>query len=360
MTNIDRRKNALFFLQADVGGAERITAIIGKLLDKKKYNVKFILVANGKTSSSIQSFIPTDYEQEIVPRSNPFVLLSSFYSIICEDKPDIVFASVFYLNNKLLLLKLLFPKIKFVIRCENYLYTFSLSQKIIMGGVYFLADKIITQTKEMEKELISKLKISPPKINTIENPVDVDTITSLLKSAESPYHTENKKVFIASGRFARQKGFDILIDAFSIVNSLRLDCELYIVGAKDGDYDNEFQNFWKKVVHYGLENKVHCEGFMNNPYPYVKFADCFVLSSRWEGLPNVLLESLFLGTPVAAFNCIPVIERIVQPGINGFLAEKENASSLAQAMLNSLELHGIKSRNNDSSRNALSFLFDQL
>ena len=68
-----------------------------------------------------------------------------------------------------------------------------------------------------------------------------------------------------------------------------------------------------------------------------------MLSSRNEGLPNVLIESLYLGTPVAATKCIPVIERIVRDGQDGFLAETENVESLANAMLKASSLGRVES-----------------
>ena len=67
-------------------------------------------------------------------------------------------------------------------------------------------------------------------------------------------------------------------------------------------------------------------------------ADCYVLSSRNEGLPNVMIEALYLGTPVAAMKCIPVIERIISEGKTGYLAEKENIDSLADAMIKACRL----------------------
>lgn len=96
------------------------------------------------------------------------------------------------------------------------------------------------------------------------------------------------------------------------------------------------------IEKYGLQDCVKCVGFQNNPYVYIKYADCFVLSSRWEGLPNVMIESLYLGTPVAAFKCIPIIERIITNGIDGYLAEKDNVSSLANAMLQASRLGRVK------------------
>ena len=75
----------------------------------------------------------------------------------------------------------------------------------------------------------------------------------------------------------------------------------------------------------------------------MKNADCFVLSSRNEGLPNVLIEALYLGTPAAATICIPAVTRIVEVGKTGYLARPEDVNSLAEAMLNAVQLGRIQS-----------------
>ena len=107
-----------------------------------------------------------------------------------------------------------------------------------------------------------------------------------------------------------------------------------------------------------LTDKVHCVGFKDNPYIYVKHADCFVLSSRNEGLPNVLIEALYLGTPSAATTCIPIIERIIENGETGYLAESENPESLAKAMINASALGRIKSTYKSATINDFTNLFE--
>ena len=100
-----------------------------------------------------------------------------------------------------------------------------------------------------------------------------------------------------------------------------------------------------------LENDIKCVGFQNNPYPYMNGANCFVLSSRNEGLPNVLLEAQYLGIPSAATSCIPMIKRIVVDDVNGYLAAVDDADSLATAMLNAARLKSIKSTYQPASIN---------
>lgn len=89
----------------------------------------------------------------------------------------------------------------------------------------------------------------------------------------------------------------------------------------------------------------------------MKYANCFVLSSRNEGLPNVMIEALYLGTPVAAFKCIPVIERIVSQGTTGYLAAKENIRELADAMLKAVKLGRIETTYNTNSEVIFSKIF---
>lgn len=315
-----------------------MTVLFGKMLDDAQFRVKFYIVPKGNVSSTIKSFIPSKYEVSQIDESSPLRLLWNLNKIVRKEKPDIVFSSVFYLNNKLLMLKVLYPSVKFVVRCENYLYTFSKKQQFLMRVVYKKADKIIAQTEEMSDELVYKVKIDPKKISVMHNPVDKELIKNCVENVSNPFPNNGKKHFLASGRFAYQKGFDLLIEAFDIVCGKRNDVDLYIIGVNDGNSKKEFERVWSIVKDRHLDSCIHAIGFQNNPYCFVKNADVFVLSSRWEGMPNVLLEAMYLGTPVASFKCIPIIERIVKDGVMGSLAEAENPQSLAAAMLISLEI----------------------
>lgn len=351
-------KKVLIFLQANVGGAERMSIFIGNLLDKEKFVVKFYPVKKGEMVNDITTFIPSEYETHSLLPASPLKRMKQIYKILKEEKPDVVFSSVLYLNNKILPLRWLFPNTKFIIRCENYLYTFSNKQKTMMWFAYRMADYIIAQTDEMKQELVEQLGINTNKVFTLQNPIDTQTIELKMQGAESPYPNNGKKHYVASGRFAYQKGFDMLVEAFAKVAEKRNDVDLYIIGAKDGGYREEFERVWNVVRENGLENLVHCEGFQNNPYPFIKFADCFVLSSRWEGLPNVLIEALYLGTPAAAMKCIPVVERIMTDGVDGYLADKDDVDSLAEAMSRTIEIGRIHSSYQSSKPEDFTCLFD--
>lgn len=330
-------KKILIFVQDGVGGAERMSVLIGKGLKHDNCTVCFCLIQSS-VKSSITDFIPNDIKCVSIHNRGTFSLMLNMARVLIKENPDVVFSSVFNLSNKLLLLKWIVPHSRFIIRCDNYIYTYNEKQQKILRRTYPKADILIAQTEEMGDELIKQVGVPAEKVKVLHNPIDKSLIDKKLAGTTSPYSNNGKKHFVAVGRFNKQKGFDLLIDAFIKVYTTRQDVDLHIVGDNTIGGGAVAKEVRKTAELAGGGDLVHFYGYQDNPYPYIKYADCFVLSSRWEGLPNVLIEALYLGTPVAAFKCIPIIERIVDEGVTGFLAEKDNVDELAKAMINSLKL----------------------
>lgn len=334
----------IFFLMSAVGGAERMTVTFAKLLDKTKYNVLFYLLDCGK-DRQIEDFIPKDYPVFYLPFS--FGLSSktvkTFYEVLKQEKPNIVFSSLTSINIRLLLLSPFFKSTKFVVRNNINLRNASIScgQKFLMRITYQFASAIIAQTEEMKKEFVEDLNIDDSKIEVIHNPVDTQTIDEKLQNY-TPFMNSEKQNYVAVGRFAKGKAFDILVKAFNEVCKNNMSSELYIVGRYD-ESNEYYQSVRSLIEKLDLASRIHMVGFTDNPYQYMKNADCFVLSSRSEGLPNALIEALYIGTPAAACVCIPVIERIVEDGKTGFLAKPEDYDGLAHAMIKASRLGRIKS-----------------
>lgn len=336
------KKKILIFLQNGVGGAERMSVLIGKGLDRREFDVMFCLVERC-SKTSIADFIPQDYTIIRVPNAKPLKMMWQLFKVIKKENPHIVFSSVMYLNTKILPFRQFFPATRFVVRCENYLYTFSKKQKQFIDYTYHKADAIIAQTEEMRNELVEQMRIDSKKVTVMHNPVDTQLIDRLVEEGGNPYPSDGKKHYVAVGRFAYQKGYDLLMQAFCKVAIAREDVDLYIVGDKDNEQGKVFSEIMLMAQDYSIAERVHCVGYQKNPYRYILHADCFVLSSRWEGLPNVLIEAQYLGTPAAAFKCIPIVERILAEGKNGFLAEKDDIDSLAIAMRKAIGLGRIES-----------------
>lgn len=325
-----KSKRILFFIQNGLGGAERVQLEIARMLLDDGWHVEFCMISF-ESENRIKKFYPANVEQSEIFAHSQIGLLKDIYLEIKEAQPDVVFASAMHLNQRILIVSLLFPGIKFVVRNENYLYTIPYIKRRTLALTYKKANAIISQTEEMEDELI-KLGIKKDKIRTIYNPINERTIREKAQMI-SPFPNDDKIRFVALGRFARQKGFDILVEAYAIVSEKIPESELFIVGDTSHYNGSVFAELKQLVEKYKLSKKVFFTGFKENPYPYIKNCNVFVLSSRYEGLPNVLIEALFLGKPCAATTCIPIISRIIFEGKNGYLASSENPSELADAML---------------------------
>jgi len=141
------------------------------------------------------------------------------------------------------------------------------------------------------------------------------------------------KMVLAVGRLSHQKGFDLLIRAFSMIGTHRDDWKLVIVG-KDGDTgDTGTRGHLAQLVrNLGLEGRIILPGLAGNIGQWYERADLFVLSSRYEGFPNVLLEAMACGCPSIAFDCDTGPRDIIKNGENGLLIPPQDVAALSRAM----------------------------
>ena len=146
------------------------------------------------------------------------------------------------------------------------------------------------------------------------------------------FATGNSKKFLAVGRFSVQhKGFDLLIQAFHLFAEKNKDWTLDIVG------EGVEEVFYKKMIaEYGLENRILLHPFTNHIQPYYSNAQVYVLSSRWEGMPLVLMESMSHGLPVISSN-LPVCKEIMDDF--GLYFENGNVEELARRLEDATHLN---------------------
>jgi glycosyltransferase involved in cell wall biosynthesis len=168
---------------------------------------------------------------------------------------------------------------------------------------------------------------------TIYNPVQLEEIRSSLKSQHPDTPNSGYKI-VSVGTLEHRKGFDLLISAISKIVEKNTQIHLAILG--DGP---EKENLRKQIKSLNLSDHVTLEGYQKDPYTYLSNADLFVLSSRYEGLPNAVLESLACGTPVVAFNCPGGIDEIIVNESQGVLVPENDIQALAVAIEKQIRSH---------------------
>jgi len=162
-------------------------------------------------------------------------------------------------------------------------------------------DLVICQSAYMRDDLIRHFAFPRSKAVVIHNPVDTERIRRLASNGH-PVSDRGRSAsacsgrmphLVAAGRLSREKGFDLLIEALALCDAIRP--RLTLLG--EGPLRSALERL---AIDKRVADRVCFAGFQNNPYPFFAQADAFVLSSRYEGFPNVVLEALACGTPVIA------------------------------------------------------------
>lgn len=133
--------------------------------------------------------------------------------------------------------------------------------------------------------------------------------------------------FFAAGRFEYQKGFDLLIQAFEIFSTKNSEWNLTIVG--EGKEKDTINNL---IMKYNLNGRIKIEPFTKNIKKYFLNSSTLLLSSRWEGMPMIVLEALEMGVPTIAYD-ITAVKPLITDGQQGLIVEKYDVNSYANAML---------------------------
>ncbi|AWV98042.1 glycosyltransferase [Arcticibacterium luteifluviistationis] len=349
------KQKVLFFVNAYSGGAELMTLNIAGFLDPERYEVIFYVI--GKDLGRIAKFIPADKTVHLIKvKYFKDFLTTKIFFVLLKEKPQIAFSSLMPINIRLCFASILFFRIKVIIRANNYLHTQSSIQKIRLFLSYHFANKLIVQTDEMNSEHVKILRLNSEKVVTLANPVNTEKIETKLTKATSLF---NKSVinYTFVGRISKVKGLDTLLSAFHQVIKKKPNSILHIVGDIEGTFSPYYLELREQASSLGIQNSIIFHGFSTNPYVYMKYADCFILPSRNEGLPNVIIESLYLGTPVVATNSVPVINRLINNGIDGYVVDVDDIDGLAKSMILGPKLGRIKSTYSSATKKDFENLF---
>lgn len=305
------KKLIIFIPSIEDGGVEKNLFILLNYLEKKIKNITLLTYRKPKIKlkKNIKIISPSINFLNFNGRYPKYILcLMVLFKILLFDKKNTVLsfqANIFCIALCILL------KIKIISRSNSSSAGWSQNKiKQLIFKYYFpKADKIIVNSLKFKNEMDKKYKI---KTNCILNPFEFKKIKNLANEKCENVFEKKKLKLISIGRLTKQKDFMTLIKA--IKNCQRQNVQLIIIGK--GSEEFKLKKF---VIENDLGEKIKFLGYKKNPFKYLKQADILILTSIFEGSPNVLVEAQYLKKFVISTDCPTGPKEILNNGKYGIL-----------------------------------------
>ncbi len=313
------------------GGAERVMLTILRHLDRSKFSLSLAVFTTNE--AVYLSDLPDDVELINLECNRVRSALLKIIHLLWNRRPHIVFSTLSHLNLAIAIVKHLLPNRTRYIARETSLVSYILQSyrypqiwSFLYLWFYKKLDLVVCQSCAMQSDLVLNFKFPEPKSIVINNPIDFERIHLLATEPVAYYGVSEDSIkLIAAGRLSEEKGFDMLIEAVSLLDNKNI--TLTLLG--EGPLSAQLLQLAEQK---GIVNQINFVGFQSNPYAWFAKADAFILSSRYEGFPNAMLEAMACGTPVIATPA-PGGTREILDGVDGcVIASDVSAGALADAI----------------------------
>lgn len=331
--------NIVFFLpHLAVGGVERSSFSLAGQLAKTGNRVEILTVGDPDIA---HLDLPENVTLKHLGKRRVLTAIPRIARYLSNENIDVLISAQTYVNVAAVLAARLSRSNVKVILTERLAVSASFQDlgsvkriliRRLMGWLYPKADAIVGNSNAVISDLIDCFGMPPEKCHVIYNAANFEQIRALSESEDETGTTSGKAndgvvKFVSIGRLAHQKDYPTLLRAFRLVRS-SYEAELIVVG--DGP---ERTNLERIVSELELERDVSFVGELTNPFKIMKCADVLVLSSLYEGLPNVLIEAQFFGLPIVATDAPGGSREILLDGSAGALVSPSDFEALAAGMI---------------------------
>ena len=315
----------LFISTLSYGGAERV---VSELIQEISKNTETHLILgknkiNYEIDKEVHVLSTNNEDKKIRPFLNSIIKLIKIkqqmgitHSISFLEKPNLL--NVLSQRNEKTIISIRSSK-------SNFEDSFGYIGKLILKFVYSRANRIVAVSKCIQDEIIKKYKIKPDKINVIYNPVNVEKISALANESLDEYAPLfYLPVLINVGRLSEAKNQKSVLRVFSEIKSCQSNLKLVLIG--DGELRDQLLTDVEELglssydvwagQKFSVKYDVYFLGFQKNPFRFIARSKLFILSSLWEGFPNVLIEAMACGVPVVSADCTSGPREIVAPDSN--------------------------------------------
>jgi len=324
-------KNIIIFIPSIEGyGVEKNLFLISNFLSKKIKNVTIISVTEkfkSEFNETIKFISPKNVFWQNGGRLRKYIICSFLLiKFLMINNNNLILS--FQGNLIAILISKIF-KSKILIRLNSAPsgWSNSILKKNIFKFFLKFADKIIVNSKKFKKIVDEEFKINS--VN-IYNPLNKSEIILKSKIFSKKIYNHKKSIKIINvGRLVNQKNQIILLKAIKeLIIEKKLLIECVLIG--DGNLKKNYKNF---ILKNKLNKNIKILNFRKNPFNLINQADLFVLSSKFEGLPNVLLESLTLNKFIISSDCPTGPTEILLNGKGGLLYKSEDYKDLKNKLL---------------------------
>lgn len=299
-------------------GTERAVVNLANILVSLRYNVFIFSIDSleGKASYYLNEKVQIIHLGLKIAESNGLVKLNEYKKLKQKIKRCIKEKEIDCIIGTYSLFNALLTRIRGIktIGCEHFNYgSAGMIHRLVRRSFYPYLDAVVVLTEEDKKHY-----------NFLQNCYVIPNSCSFTTGIKS---TWDEKTILAIGRYTKQKGFDLLIEAASKLKNEFPDWTFCVVGS--GEEEQKLRNL---IGQHNLNGYVNLLPPTTDVISLYKTASIYCMSSRWEGLPMVLIEAQSCGLPIVSFNCPEGPSEIVEDRVNGFLCEPENSQDLAEKL----------------------------
>jgi glycosyltransferase involved in cell wall biosynthesis len=318
----------------EAGGSQQVMITLLRHLDRARFEPHLALL---EVRGPYLNSIPQGVTIHALKASAARFAVLPIARLCWRIRPRAILSMLAYMNSAVIAARPLLPKPIRLLTREGTRTTREVTPSRLRfwsyKQVYRRADVVICQSDFMKQEMQREFGLPPEKLARIYNPVDIEFISRLARERQNPFPTPGPNL-VAVGRLSEEKGLDLLLRAMPFIREAIPNVQLTIVG--EGALEAALKNQARQLQ---LEPCVRFAGVQTNPYPFLSHAHLFVLPSRYEGLPNAVLEALALGTFVVATNCTGAMNEIGATTRRMRIAKESTPECLAAAVRESLAVN---------------------
>lgn len=337
----DGRRRICFVLPSlNGGGAERAAVQILNGLDAARWHRSmFLFSREGPYLAEVDAGVAIS-SADVASRFGQWRALRSF---IAAERPDVVMAFLSFFSvlgaaraghaGTKVIFNLQTPMSAFLTdadypwRHRGHKAAFA----AVARAGYAAADLIVATSRGVADDLTAGFGIDPDRIEVLANPVDLERVGAAIAEPidDTVLPQGAGPLIVAAGRLADAKNYPLMIESFALLRQ-QVPARLCILG--QGEREPSLRQL---IAERGLQDSVRLAGFQPNPWKYIARADVFLLTSRYEGFGNVLIEAMACGVPAVA-TASPGTRDIIRNSVDGLLVDMHTARAVSAALIDIL------------------------